>query len=84
LPALLLILAVIGALYVRLWYAPNPRAAVIGAFVLGAVGVHACVDYIFHFPAIPVTAAAIVASALGGSRSRLTVRVPSPHPTEQQ
>jgi O-antigen ligase len=64
-PALLFLMGVFGAGYAMLWYAPNPRAAAVGAFALGAAGVHACVDYVFHFPAIPMMAAAIVAAAMG-------------------
>jgi O-antigen ligase len=65
LPALLFMLGVFGSGYVLLWHAPNPMAAAVGAFALGAAGVHASVDYVFHFPAVPMTAAAIVAAAIG-------------------
>ena len=36
---------------------------VLGAVALAALGIHACVDYILHFPAIPITAAALVGAA---------------------
>jgi O-antigen ligase len=65
LPALLFLLGVFGSGYVLLWHAPNPMTAAVGAFALGAAGVHASVDYVFHFPAVPMTAAAIVAAAIG-------------------
>lgn len=63
-PALLLLVAVLAWAYARLWHAPDARAAAIGAFALGAAAVHANVDYIFHFPAIPMAAAAIVGAAV--------------------
>jgi O-antigen ligase len=36
---------------------------VLGAVALAAIGIHACVDYILHFPAVPITAAALVGAA---------------------
>jgi O-antigen ligase len=72
LPALLLLLAVIGCGYVMLWNAPDQRAAAVGAFTLGAAAVHGSVDYVDHFPAIPMAAAAIVAASLGSSRRTMT------------
>lgn len=37
--------------------------SVVGAVVAAALGIHACVDYILHFPAVPITAAALVGAA---------------------
>jgi O-antigen ligase len=37
--------------------------SVLGAVALGALGIHACVDYILHFSAVPITAAALVGAA---------------------
>jgi O-antigen ligase len=37
--------------------------AVLGAVALASLGIHACVDYILHFPAVPITTAALVGSA---------------------
>jgi O-antigen ligase len=37
---------------------------VLGAVSLSALGIHACVDYILHFPAVPITAAALVGAAM--------------------
>jgi O-antigen ligase len=73
-PALLLLLGLFAALYLRLWHTANAATASIGAFALGATGVHASVDYIFHFPAIPMAAAAIVAAAMGRRTRRPTGR----------
>jgi O-antigen ligase len=53
LPALILLLGVFASGFVLLWHAPDPRAAAIGAFALGAAGVHASVDYVFHFRPFP-------------------------------
>jgi O-antigen ligase len=36
--------------------------AVLGAVALTSLGIHACVDYILHFPAVPITTAALVGS----------------------
>ena len=35
----------------------------LGAVALTALGIHACVDYILHFPAVPIATAALVGSA---------------------
>ena len=37
--------------------------AVLGAAAIAAIGIAACIDYIFHFPAIPVAAAALAGAA---------------------
>jgi O-antigen ligase len=38
-------------------------ASVLGAVSLAALGIHASVDYILHFPAVPITGAALVGTA---------------------
>jgi peptidoglycan/xylan/chitin deacetylase (PgdA/CDA1 family) len=49
---------------VRLWSSPgDPRLALLGMVAIAALGVHATVDYILHFPIIPVTTAALVGTA---------------------
>ena len=51
--------------FVRLGATPTPDAiSVLGALALVALGIHACVDYILHFPAVPITAAALVGAAM--------------------
>jgi O-antigen ligase len=43
---------------------PDPGAlTVLGSAALAVFGIGACVDYLFHFPAITVTAAALVGAA---------------------
>lgn len=43
---------------------PDPSGPVVlGAACLAALGIGACVDYLMHFPAIPVTAAALAGTA---------------------
>jgi O-antigen ligase len=41
---------------------------VLGAVAVAALGIHASVDYILHFPAVPITAAALVGAASATSR----------------
>jgi hypothetical protein len=36
---------------------------VLGGVALAALGIHACVDYILHFPAVPIAASALVGAA---------------------
>jgi hypothetical protein len=62
----------------RLWVHPSPDLVVaLGAASLAALGIHACVDYVLHFPAVPLAAAALVGAAqavplrpLAASRSK--------------
>jgi O-antigen ligase len=52
--------------FVRLWVSSAPDARTsIGAVALAALGMHACVDYILHFAAVPIAAAAVVGAAAG-------------------
>jgi hypothetical protein len=58
--------------FARLWAVATPDAiTALAAASLAALGIHACVDYIMHFPAIPVMTAALVANGIDG-RSRTT------------
>jgi hypothetical protein len=55
--------------FVRLALHPRPDAYVaLGAASLAALGIHASVDYVWHFPAVPVVAAALVGSAQAAPR----------------
>ena len=45
---------------------PPDSFTVLGAIAATALGIHACVDYILHFPAVPLTAAALVGAATAG------------------
>jgi O-antigen ligase len=38
-------------------------SAVLGAVALASLGIHACVDYVLHFPAVPLTTATLVGAA---------------------
>lgn len=60
-PGLLLALAVVVWGFVRLAIRPGAdRATAVAGAALCAVAVHACVDYVLHFPAIPVAVAVLV------------------------
>ena len=50
--------------FARLWVHPAPDLVVaLGAASLAALGIHASVDYVLHFPALPLAAAALVGTA---------------------
>ncbi|MFB3739104.1 MAG: O-antigen ligase family protein, partial [Candidatus Velamenicoccus archaeovorus] len=50
--------------FARLLVRPDPDVAVgLGAAALAALGIHASVDYVLHFAAVPLTAAALVGTA---------------------
>jgi O-antigen ligase len=70
-PGLALLVALVLWGFARLWAAsPGDRVVALGAAALAVVSVHACVDYVLHFPAIPIAAAALVGAAQAvGSRS---------------
>jgi O-antigen ligase len=57
---LLLIVGLFTWAALRLWWGAGDRGAAVAAAALGALGVHANVDYILQFPAIPLAAAALV------------------------
>ena len=60
--AILLLIVLWG--FARLWVHPSPDMVVgLGAAALAALSIHACVDYVLHFPALPLTAAALVGTA---------------------
>lgn len=60
---LVLLLGAFGWGFARLWSAPRHTFAVCGVVVLVALGLHASVDYVLHFAAVPLTAAALVGAA---------------------
>jgi O-antigen ligase len=52
--------------FARLWFSPKADTVTsIGAVALAALGMHACVDYILHFAAVPIAAAAVLGAAVG-------------------
>lgn len=46
---------------------PDPVTA-LGAVALVVLGVHACLDYVLHFAAVPIAAAALVGTGVGRGR----------------
>lgn len=57
--------------FVSLGGMPNlDTVTVLGALALAALGIHACIDYILHFPAVPLTAAALVGAASVGPETQ--------------
>jgi O-antigen ligase len=61
---LLLLVAIFVWGFVSLRMAPTIDAvSVLGAVGLASLGIHASIDYILHFPAVPLTAAALVGAA---------------------
>ncbi|MGH9178424.1 MAG: O-antigen ligase family protein [Acidimicrobiales bacterium] len=60
---LLLMLAVFWWGFARLWWATLDTFTLFAAVAMAALGLHASVDYVLHFPAVPLTAAALVGAA---------------------
>lgn len=66
-----LLLAAFGWGFARVWEAgPDDPFTALGAVALAGLGLHASVDYVLHFPAVPLVAAALVGAA--------TARTPAP------
>jgi O-antigen ligase len=60
-PGLLLLAALFVWGFARLGLGGGPRGpALVAAAALAALGIHACVDYVLHFPALPLATAALV------------------------
>lgn len=59
----LLMLAVFWWCFARLWWATLDTFTLFAAVAMTALGLHASVDYVLHFPAVPLTAAALVGAA---------------------
>lgn len=69
---LLLLLFLWG--FARLWASSEPDlVTALGAVALAALGIHACLDYVLHFPAVPIAAAALVGAAQASSH-RIAIR----------
>jgi O-antigen ligase len=69
-PGLVLLSLVFAAGFARLRHRADTLAAV-AAGSLAAVGIHACLDYILHFPAVPVAAAALLGGVTGRREASL-------------
>jgi O-antigen ligase len=65
-------LALLGLIFLwgfaRLWTTADGRMAVLGAAALAVLGVHASVDYVMHFPMVPIFAAALVGAGSASAR----------------
>ena len=75
---LILAAAVLIWAHARLWSVPGDAGTVVAGMTISAVAVHACVDYVLHFPWIGIAAAALLgagATVLPGRHSQGTRRV---------
>lgn len=70
---LVLVLALIGWAWARLWWVAvwRPDAAALGGAAVMVVALHATVDYVFHAPAVVVAAALLAAVGDGPGRRRV-------------
>jgi O-antigen ligase len=69
LPALVLAVSIVVWGFVRLLLARQARLASLGAASLAALGIQACIDYLLHFPVLPLVVAALVGTAAGTNPS---------------
>jgi O-antigen ligase len=70
-PGLVLLAAIFVWGFARLWVVRTPDAiTALSAASLAALGIHASVDYVMHFPAIPLMAAGLVATGMTAGRNR--------------
>ena len=61
---LVILLSIVLWGFARLWVYPSPDMFVgLAAAALAALSIHASVDYVLHFPAVPLAAAALVGTA---------------------
>jgi len=62
---LVLLAALFGWGFARLWSVKRPDVVTaLSAASLAALGIHTCVDYVLHFPAIPLITAGLVAAGM--------------------
>lgn len=59
-PGLLLLLGLGGWGFARLWWGGDDAATAVAALSVGALGVHASVDYVLHFPAVLAAGAVLL------------------------
>ncbi len=74
LPGMVLAVALAGWGFVVLWRVSGPLSSSAAAALM-AVAAHACVDYILHFPAVPIAAALLVGAGSAAS-NRPPIRGP--------
>jgi O-antigen ligase len=77
-PALVFTLSFFVWGFARLASASERRVVALGAASLAAVGIQASIDYLFHFPALPVVVAALVGTAVGAQPSSRSVSMEGP------
>lgn len=76
-PGLLLLISVFAWAFVRLGAGPSDATSAMAAAAIAIVGTHATVDYVLHFPAVPLVAAALLgAGATRARHHRITTEVP--------
>ena len=68
LPGFLLTVSIFLWGFAALWLGQPSRLVVLASAGLAAVGIHASVDYVLHFPAVTLAAAAVVGTGLGADR----------------
>jgi O-antigen ligase len=62
----LLLVCMFGWALGRLLVVPSPNTLVaLGAGSVAILGIHACIDYVLHFVVLPISAAALVGTAVG-------------------
>lgn len=66
-PGYVLVVALFAWGFAALWMTANGVLTAIAAAGLAIVGVHATIDYILHFPAVPLAIAIVVGTVIGGS-----------------
>lgn len=66
---LALTVLLVGWGFLRLAAAPPDAVTVLAAAAVAAVGIHASIDYILHFPAVPLAVAALVGGATAHPRN---------------
>jgi O-antigen ligase len=66
-PGYVLVVALFAWGFAALWMTANGMLTAIAAAGLAIVGVHATIDYILHFPAVPLAIAVVVGTVIGGS-----------------
>jgi O-antigen ligase len=75
-PGFLFLVSLFGWGFALLWLRPHSDAiTALGAVALAALGIHASVDYVLHFPAIPITAAALLGTATVSPKERDDTRL---------
>jgi O-antigen ligase len=66
--------------FAALWLAAPTAITVLAACALAIIGIHACVDYVLHFPTVVLAGAAILGTSLGAYQDdEITAVMPSPY-----